>query len=144
MFNIFRRPSADPFAMPEAHPPERKAARPLLAAQLPRSSGGPAQDYASLCRDGFARNPIAHRCVRLIAESAASVPLHSPDARISKLMSRGLPGRSAVENRESFYGYLQLGGNGFLGLDARHRGTQPPFSPRHGDGQMRLVSYAPV
>ncbi len=113
MFNLFRRPPGL-FAVPDAQPPERKAARPLVAAQLPRRAGGLSQDYASLCRDGFARNPIAHRCVRLIAESAASVPLRSSDAQVTKLLTRSLPGRSAVETLESFYGYLQLGGNGFL------------------------------
>ena len=115
MFNPFRR-SADPFVVPASlsHPPERKAARPLLATHLPRTSGAPVQNYAALCREGFARNPIAHRCVRLIAESAASVPLRSSDARTAKLLNRGLPGRSAVETLESFYGYLQLGGNAYF------------------------------
>jgi len=118
MFNLFRR-SADPIAMgasqsPTNHPPEQKASRPLLASHFPRSSSGPSYNYAALCREGFARNPIAHRCVRLIAESAASVPLRSSDARVARLLSRGLPNRSAVETLESFYGYLQLGGDAFL------------------------------
>ena len=113
MFTFFRR-SADPIAVSEAHTPERKAARPLLATHLPRGAAMPSQSYIALCREGFARNPIAHRCVRLIAESAASVPLRSSDARAAKLLARGVPGRSAVETLESFYGYLQLGGNGFL------------------------------
>ena len=113
MFNPFRR-SADPFGVPGSRPPEHKAARPLLATHLPRAASSHSPDYASLCRDGFARNPIAHRCVRLIAESAASVPLRSYDAQVSNLLNRGLPGRSAVETLESFYGYLQLGGNAFF------------------------------
>ena len=118
MFNLFRRP-ADLFAMrrshlPAQHPPESKASRPLFAAHLPRSTSGLSYNYTALCREGFARNPIAHRCVRLIAESAASVPLQSGDARAAKLLGRGMPGRSAVETLEGFYGYLQLGGNAFL------------------------------
>lgn len=113
MFNLFRR-SADPFAMRRSQSPERKASRPLLATHLPRSLSAPIQNYTALCREGFARNPIAHRCVRLIAESAASVPLRSDDVRVAKLLGRGMPGRSAVEMLEGFYGYLQLGGNAFL------------------------------
>ena len=118
MFNLFRRP-ADLFAMrrshpPAQHPPESKASRPLFAAHLPRSTSGLSYNYTAVCREGFARNPIAHRCVRLIAESAASVPLQSGDARAAKLLGRGMPGRSAVETLEGFYGYLQLGGNAFL------------------------------
>ena len=113
MFNRFRR-SADPIVVSGAEPPEHKASRPLLATHLPQTSSAPTQNYERLCREGFARNPIAHRCVRLIAESAASVPLRSSDVRVAKLLSRALPSRSAVETMESFYGYLQLGGDAFL------------------------------
>lgn len=140
MFNPFRR-SADPFVMPESRPPERKAARPLLATQLPRSSsGGPSQDYASLCRDGFARNPIAHRCVRLIAEAAASVPLRSGDAQVARLLSRGVPGRSAMETLESFYGYLQLGGNAFF--EAVLSGDTPIALMAHRPDTMKMGTDA--
>lgn len=31
-------------------------------------------DYGALAREGYMRNPVVHRCVRIIAESAASVP----------------------------------------------------------------------
>lgn len=118
MFNPFRRPSdsvgASPLSVPEAQPPERKAARSLLAAQLARTAHAPAVDYATLCREGFARNPIAHRCVRLIAESAASVPLKVSDPEAARIIDRGLPGSSSTESFEAFYGYLQLGGNAFF------------------------------
>lgn len=124
MFNPFRR-FAGPLAVPET-----KAARPLIAAQLSgrasafsnAGSNGPSRDYGALCREGFARNPIAHRCVRLIAESAASVPLQTNLPEAARVLGRGLPGTSAVENFEAFYGYLQVGGNAFfetvLGGDA--------------------------
>ena len=105
MFNLFRRP-ADPLAMRGSHPPESKASRPLLATHLPRNTSEPSYNYTALCREGFARNPIAHRCVRLIAESAASVPLRSDDVRVAKLLDRGMPGRSAIETLEGFYGCL--------------------------------------
>ena len=32
------------------------------------------RSYASLAREGFMKNPVAHRAVRMIAEAAASVP----------------------------------------------------------------------
>ena len=96
------------------HPSEKPRGR-LLAPQLARTAHHPAADYASLCREGFARNPIAHRCVRLIAESAASVPL-----KVSDPMRRRASSTAACRGRvlrklfEAFYGYLQLGGNGFF------------------------------
>ena len=113
MLNPFRR-SADPVVVPAVQTPEKKSARPLLAAQIQRTSHQVAPNYAALCREGFARNPIAHRCVRLIAESAASVSLRVSDAAASRVINRGLPGSSAVETFEAFYGYLQLGGNAFF------------------------------
>jgi HK97 family phage portal protein len=122
MFNLFRR-SAGPLGVSASQLTEHKAARPLLAPQLPRSAHhASGADYASLCREGFARNPVAHRCVRLIAESAASVPLKVSDPAAARVLGRGLPGTSAVESFEAFYGYLQLGGHAFfetvLGGDA--------------------------
>lgn len=139
MFNPFRR-SADPFDVRDAQPPESKAARPLLAAHLPRSTTGPSQDYASLCREGFSRNPIAHRCVRLIAESAASVPLRSGDARVGALLTRGLPGRSGIETLEEFYGYLHLGGNAFL--EAVLSGDDPIALIAHRPDTMKMGANA--
>lgn len=130
MFNPFRRAS-DPIALSEAHVPESKAAapaRPLIAHQLRHSVGGSvARDYGALCREGFARNPVAHRCVRLIAESAASVPLQTNDPRVDRVLQRGLPGVSAVENFEAFYGYLQVGGNAFFEavLGGGEAGSEP-------------------
>ena len=32
------------------------------------------RDYAALAREGFMRNPVVHRSVRLISEAAAAVP----------------------------------------------------------------------
>ncbi len=109
MFNPFRR-SADPIVVPE----RKAASRPLIAAHVHHGAAFASQDYTALCREGFARNPIAHRCVRLIAESAASVRLQANDPDVARVLNRGLPGSSAVETFEAFYGYLQVGGNGFL------------------------------
>ena len=109
MLNPFRRAAASPLPVPE-----QKAARPLVALELRRQGQGTARDFGALCREGYARNPIAYRCVRLIAESAASVRLQANDPDVARVLSRGLPGQSAVETFEAFYGYLQVGGTAFL------------------------------
>jgi HK97 family phage portal protein len=146
MFNPFRR-SADPAAVASSDVPEAKAARPLLATSLPPALSTPSHSYAALCRDGFTRNPIAHRCVRLIAESAASVPLRSSDERISRLLGRSLPGRSAIETLEAFYGYLQLGGTAFFeavlsGEEPLALSTHRPDSFKMGqDGKGRATGW---
>jgi phage portal protein BeeE len=57
--------------------PEAKASRTAALVAF-TSHGRPVwtpRDYESLAREGFARNPVAYRCVRMIAEAAASVPL---------------------------------------------------------------------
>jgi len=56
--------------------PDTKASRagPLIYLQ---SNGQPvwtSRDYASLAREGYVRNVIAFRAVRMVAEAAASVP----------------------------------------------------------------------
>lgn len=58
---------------------ERLAAKASKAGPLVylRSNGAPvwtARDYAALAREGFVRNVIAFRAVRMVAEAAASVP----------------------------------------------------------------------
>jgi phage portal protein BeeE len=54
-------------------PPERKDSR--AARLIALTTGGRPQwtprDYGALASEGFAKNPVAYRCVRMIAEAAA-------------------------------------------------------------------------
>ena len=92
--------AADP--APSPAPETKSSTTPLVAVELSRRACFTAHDYGALCREGFARNPIVYRCVRLIAEAAASVPLRG-----------ALPtgSRAALER---FYGYLQVAGAAYL------------------------------
>ena len=63
---------------------------------------------------GYARNAIANRCVRLIAEAAASVPFQASDRAAQALLDRPNPDTSGAELWERVYGYLQLAGNAYL------------------------------
>lgn len=103
-----REPASVPSAMPVSAAPmsdgaEVKSSSPLVALELSRSASFTAPDFGSLCREGFARNPVVYRCVRIISESAASVPLKG----------EGLP-TGATEALERFYGYLQVAGVAYL------------------------------
>ena len=79
------------------------------------------RDFSALSREGYQKNAVVFRCVRLIAEAAASVPLcvrrgetcEAGDPAAA-LLSKGHPGTSAEEVMEQFYGLLQLSGNGYL------------------------------
>ena len=79
------------------------------------------RDYASLAREGYAKNAIAYRCVRMIAEAAASVPwLIYDDGReldthpLLQLLSAPNPNQGGVDFMEDWYGYLQISGNSYL------------------------------
>lgn len=102
--------------------PEVKDSRsgPLIAF----ASGGRARwtprDYASLAEAGFGTNPVAYRCVRMIAEGAASVPLavfvdgvREEWHALARLLARPNPEQSGAEWLEGLYGALQTAGNAY-------------------------------
>lgn len=79
------------------------------------------RDYAALAREGFQKNPVVYRCVRLISEAAASVPwlLHEGDRELNAhplldLLGRPNARQSGAELMEALYGYLLVSGNAYL------------------------------
>ncbi len=114
------------FTAPPSHTPETKEAQPLIALQLASGAHWTPRNFSSLCREGFARNPIVYRCVRLIAEAAASVPFSvQGEESASEFLTRSPLLSSSTETLESFYGYLQLSGEAFL--EARMISGTPSF-----------------
>ncbi len=103
--------------------PEAKMGSSLLAYTSPGRPVWTPRDYGALAREGFQRNAIAYRCVRLVAEAAASVPLHITDRGgkphgFTALLKRPNPEQSGPELLEAFFGHLQIAGNGWLELVA--------------------------
>ena len=77
--------------------------------------------FVALANEGFAKNPVVYRCVRLIAEAAMMVPLVASEGgkRLSdhpalRLLSRPNPHRSGPELLEAIYAYLQTAGNAYV------------------------------
>src|SRR3990167_11349538 len=103
--------------------PETKASRAQALVAVP-TSGRPVwtpRDYESLAREGFAKNPVAYRCVRMIAEAAASIPLavfaggrRADDHPLRRLVDRPNPQQGGPDLLEAFFGTLQVSGNGYL------------------------------
>ena len=63
------------FSFRRAAPPEAKASRTqslvaLLGGHRPQWTP---RDYGALAREGYQRNAVAHRCVRLVAEAVGQV-----------------------------------------------------------------------
>ena len=79
------------------------------------------RSYASLAREGFMKNPVAHRAVRMIAEAAASVPWlayegeeERADEPLLALLARPNGRMAGTDFFETLYGHLMLSGNAFV------------------------------
>ena len=79
------------------------------------------RDYAALAREGFMKNAVVHRAVRLIAEAAAAVPwlLYEGDAErdahpLLELLARPNPRQDGARFLEALYGHLLLAGNAYV------------------------------
>ncbi|MEO0881484.1 MAG: phage portal protein [Pseudomonadota bacterium] len=72
------------------------------------------RDAVSLSRDGYLRNVIVHRCIRMVSEAAASVPLETSNAEIRMLLGHPMPEDSGQELLERIYHQLQISGNAYI------------------------------
>jgi HK97 family phage portal protein len=104
-------------------PAESKAygAQTLLSLSQLGAANWSNRGFASLANQGFARNPVVYRCVRLIAETANRVPLvvseggrKLNDHPLALLLARPNGRQSGGELLEGVYAYLQTAGNAYL------------------------------
>ncbi|WP_135505109.1 phage portal protein [Roseovarius aestuariivivens] len=79
------------------------------------------RDSVSLTRAGFAGNPVGFRCVKMIAEAAASLPLVLQDAKeryaahpVLDLVRSPNPAQGRAELFEAIFGQLLLTGNAYV------------------------------
>lgn len=119
-FNWFRSgvPAAAP---PGAAETKASACGPAVALQGLGRPAWSGRDGASLARNGFGRNVIGFRCVRMIAEAAAAVPLHLGDGLrryddhpVLRLLARPNPGQLRAEFLEALYGHLLIAGDAYV------------------------------
>ena len=103
--------------------PEAKAAPPLsgMAVYVTGRPVWSARDYGALAREGFQRNAVVHRCVRLVAEAAAAIPLvltrngaELTDHPLAALLARPNGRDSGTRLLEAAYGHLLISGNAYL------------------------------
>ncbi|MCR9270301.1 MAG: phage portal protein [Hyphomonadaceae bacterium] len=93
---------------------EFKSAQPLIAlAHLPLAAWGRSSPSA-LVRDGYTGNAIAYRCVRMIAEAAASIPFKPSDGRVAGMFNQPSPDEAGHALKERLYTDLQITGNAWL------------------------------
>jgi HK97 family phage portal protein len=93
-----------------------RAERKLMAWHAPGRPVWSMRDPAVFAREGYAKNAVAYRCVRMIAEAAASAPLKVGPAEhpLARLLARPNPEQTGVELLEAFFGHLQVSGNAYL------------------------------
>ena len=109
-------------ARARAAPAERKpAGAGFVALHLSGEASWTRRDYAGLSREGFMRNPVGHRAVRLVSEAAAAVPLVLYDGGnelaahpLLDLIARPNPRQQGAAFLEALYGTLLLAGNAYV------------------------------
>ena len=120
MTPFWRRPRA---GRRRADAPEFKDSRagPMIALHGTGRPRWTPRDYASLADEGFVKNPVAYRCVRMIAEAAASVPLavfrdgvRRDDDPAARLLAKPNPEQSGLELMEALHIGLQTAGNAYV------------------------------
>jgi HK97 family phage portal protein len=79
------------------------------------------RDYAAFAREGYARNPVVYRAVRMIAEGASAVPvrLFENGAEIEAhplldLLAQPNAAACGPDMMEDWYGYLLIAGNAYM------------------------------
>lgn len=112
--------------------PEQKRSRvgPLIALHEAGRPVWTPRDYGALAREGYQRNPVVHRCVRLIAEAAAQTQLvakvggrEMPEHPALALIERPNPRQGGIAFREMLYGHLLVAGNAYV--EAASIGREP-------------------
>lgn len=121
MFTTLFRP-AKARARDATRAPETKSiSPPMIALSLAGRPSWSKRDFANLAREGVMANAIAYRCVRVIAEAAASVPwlLYEGDIEVEQhpllaLLAAPNAGESGTALFERWYAFLECAGNAYL------------------------------
>ncbi|MDB5507330.1 MAG: Transfer Agent portal protein [Devosia sp.] len=102
-------------------PRETKTVQSLVSITSLGEADWSRRSFVSLVTEGFAKNPVMYRCIRLIAESANRVPLLVNDGGkllsehpLLTLLSRPNPRQSGGEMFEAVFSYLETAGNAYL------------------------------
>lgn len=92
---------------------ECSAGGPLVALSHLAAPRWGARSPAALMRDGYMSNPIAYRCVQLLADAAASVPLEASEESLGVLLAQPSPGVDGDGFRQALLGHLLISGNAY-------------------------------
>lgn len=92
----------------------------MLAGEM-KNSEHAGRNYQTLSKDGFTKNPVAYRAMRMVSEAAASIPwlLYNGDRELEehallKLLRHPQNQMNSVYFFEALYGHLMLAGNAYI------------------------------
>ena len=143
VFQFLKR-SAEPAA------PDRKAsaAGAVLAFQGAGRAVWSPRDTASLTRAGYIGNPVGFRCVKMLSEAAAALPLvlqitgrRFETHPVLALLANPNPAQGRAELLEALYAQILLTGNGYVELVSDTRGPLAELHVLRSD-RMSLVPGA--
>ncbi|QYX56697.1 phage portal protein [Roseovarius sp. SCSIO 43702] len=117
ILDLFRQTAAEKVT-PEA---KASATGPVVAWHSAGKVAWSPRDTVSLTRNAFSGNPVGFRCVKMIAEAAAALPLvlqdnaqRYVDHPLLSLMRRPNTAQGRAEFLEALYGQTLLTGNGYV------------------------------
>jgi HK97 family phage portal protein len=93
---------------------ERKTSAPMVALTDLRSARW--SGVGTMAREGFERNPVAYRCIRMISEAAASVGFRAVDGgdALAQLIARPNADQGGPDLLEGLYAHLSVSGDSYL------------------------------
>ena len=121
VLDLFRR-GTQVAPQPEAVPEQKASATGRVVAwgNAGRTAWSP-RDTVSLTRSGYAGNPVVHRCVKMVAEAAAALPLVLQDDSqrydshpLLRLIANPNPAQGQAELFEAMYSHLLLSGDAYV------------------------------
>lgn len=102
-------------------PDERKSVQSLFALSGVNEATWTRRGFSALAGEGYLRNPVVYRCVRMIVEAAVRVPLSvegdegtQADHPVLRLLDTPNPRQSGSELLEAIYSFLHTAGNAYL------------------------------
>ncbi|MBO6918246.1 MAG: phage portal protein [Rhizobiaceae bacterium] len=117
----FRRNIADNSSLDSALSQKSYAKNGYISLHETGLANWSSRNYLSMSREGFMRNPIAHRAIRMISETAANVPwtlfegeVELNDHPALKLIQTPNNMSGAADFLEGLYGHLLLSGDAFV------------------------------
>ncbi|MTJ03602.1 MAG: phage portal protein [Sediminimonas qiaohouensis] len=136
VLEMFRRGTTAPADTAGNAPGERKASATARVVAWQGGSGRVAwspRDTRTLTRSGYLGNPVVYRCVKMVAEAAAALPLGVQDggARyevhpLLALLARPNPAQGKADLLEALYGQLLLSGDGYIEAVGGEEGSALP------------------